>query len=56
MLVLLFDKKKRYVLGLSKSMQFCSLASYHSEETAAAPDPPNAFAFFLGVTGIDTPK
>ena len=37
-------------------MQFCSLASYHSDEAAAAPEPPKALVFFLGVTGVDTPN
>jgi len=41
-----------HILGLSKSMQFGTLLSYHSEE-AVAPEPPKALVFFLGVTVMD---
>ena len=37
-------------------MQFCSLALYHSEEAVPVPEPPKALVFFLGVTGVNTPK
>jgi len=40
--------KEKYTLDLSKSIQFGSLLSYHSED-AAVPEPPNALMFFLGV-------
>jgi hypothetical protein len=36
-------------------MQFWNFASYHSEDEAA-PEPPKALMFFLGVTGFDKPK
>ena len=54
--LLLFLLTKKHIPGLSKSMQIWSLASYHSEETAAAREPPKALLFFLGVTGVETPK
>jgi len=55
-LLLLIIENGWRIPALSKSMQFCSLASYHSEEAAATPEPPKALVFFLGVTGVDTLK
>jgi len=50
--LLVLDKERRYIPGLSKSTQLGSLLSYHSEE-ATAPVPPKAFMFFFGVTGTN---
>lgn len=43
---------KKNIPGLSKSIQFDSLQSNHSVEDET-PDPPKAFLFFLGVTGVN---